>query len=195
MPEKLELLTLIKAFSESERAKLEPLILYITDSLKKWNAKLVKCEKGENIIYDSLMSEGYEIAPFRYQEEGEISEERKREKAQEPRFPDFFAFHVGEKEPSFEPWFFGDVKLKTKHEHLGIVNVNDYEGYWKWLRSGKILAPFKIFFYINETKGIYVHDLRDPKAEPSLETTITTMIGKPVYQIFLSEIKFWKKTG
>lgn len=167
---------------------------FLVDSVTEWNRRIAKGEKGENAIYDALMNEGYYIIKFPFEEEGEISIERKTEKREESRFPDALAIYQGKPEPSFEPYFFLDSKFKTKQKDLGIVNQNDYEGYWKWLRYGKILAPFKIFFYIDETKSIYIHDLRDPKAEPSLETTIKMMIGKPVYQIFLGEIRFWKKT-
>ena len=181
-------------YSKREFGILKNLLYSMRESAKQWNRKLVKCEKGENLIYDALIDVGYNIATFPYEEEGIISLERKIQKSKEPRFPDAFAMYVGEGDPSFESWFFLDPKFKSSSQYLGVVNVNDYDGYWKFLRYGKIQAPFKIFFYINDMKGIYVHNLRNPKRKPTLESTIEILRGKPIYKIYRSEIKFWKRT-
>jgi hypothetical protein len=164
--------------------KLDPIRIYqmATEIATQWNRRLVKGEKGENIIFDALMKEGYEITSFPMIKEGEVSFQRKKEKLKESRFPDALARYHGDLDPKF----------KSKKEYLGVVNVNDYNGYVKFLRNFTVQVPFKIFFYLNDLKEIWVHDLRKPYSDPSLELTITTLRGKPVYQIFRSELKLWK---
>jgi len=164
-----------------------------TQFAKEWNRKLVKGEKGENTVYDALRKIGYRVSPFRMLEEGEISLQRKKEKLQEPRFPDAFASYIGDDEPLFESCFFLDAKFKSNEAYLGVVNVIDYDGYVKFLRNFTVQVPFKIFFYLHDVKQIWIHDLRKPDDDPNLESTITILRGAEVYQIFRSELKRWRR--
>lgn len=175
--------------------KLDTLEIYrmATSFAKAWNRKLVKCEKGESAVYDTLIKEGYEITRFPMKEEKQISIQRKKEKLKESRFPDALARYHGDAEPPFESCFFLDVKYKTKSEHLGVVNTHDYDGYVAFLRNFTVLVPFKIFFYLDDIKAIWVHSLRNPHDAPSLKLTIENMRGKEVYRIFRSELELWRR--
>jgi hypothetical protein len=175
--------------------KLDPIAIYqaCTELASKWDQRIVKGEKGENVVYDALIEKGYEITRFPIKKEGNVSIERKKEKLKEPRFPDALARYHGDGEPCFESCFFLDAKYKAKSEYLGIVNVHDYNGYVKFLRNFTVQVPFKIFFYVKDAEQIWVHDLRKPHDAPDLDSTIETMRGKDVYRISRSELKLWKR--
>lgn len=159
----------------------------------EWEVKQVKASKGEKRVYDALIDVGYIIKENRMREEGEISKERKEEKLKQSRFPDATAICRSES-CIFGDYFFLDAKYKGSSEYLGIVNVNDYDGYFTFLRYGSVQVPFKIFFYLNDVGEIWFHNLRDPHAEPSLEPTKEIMgrPPKPVYRVFRSELELWK---
>ena len=177
--------------SREKYERLERIIQGIDKHVTNWGRKIAIAEYGENKVYDALMNEGYRIIEFRMKKEGIVSVERKQEKLKEPRFPDALAFSLKHKCP-FEEVFFLDPKTKKNESSLGLVNVNDYNGYWRYVRYGTVIATFKIFFYIYATKKIYVHNLRDPEQEPSLEETISPKYGKATYRIYDEELEFWK---
>lgn len=160
----------------------------------QWDVKQVKAKKAENKIINALIEDGYMVKENHMKEEGEISVTRKRKKLKEPRFPDATAICASES-CSFGDYFFLDAKYKGSSAYLGIVNVNDYDGYFAFLRYGHIQVPFKIFFYLHDVKQIWFHNLRDPCAKPNLESTIEIMghPPKPAYRIPHSELEFWKR--
>lgn len=164
-----------------------------TQVATEWNRRQVKAEKGENVICDALEEIGYSIKRYPMRAEGdEITIKRKEEKLKLPRFPDASAMYTRDDKPPFGNYFFFDSKFKSKSESLGLVNKLDYDGYFKFIRYGSVLVDVKIFFYIHETKQIWVHNLRDPTQEPSLDTTIEIMqYGREVYRIFDSELTRW----
>lgn len=183
-----------KVYPRNDYILLRKCLFTIEKQTEKWNVNLRLGKYGEDIIYDELKDIGYIIAKFDMKEEGKITVARKIEKSKESRFPDAFAFYVEKDEPFFDTWLFLDPKTKTKHKWLGIVNSDDYDGYWKFLRYGTVQAPFKLFYYIKETKKIYYHALRDPIQEPKLETTKKWLNRDYVYDLSqVNELTFWKK--
>jgi hypothetical protein len=127
---------------------------------KDWLEDIAKGKKGESIVYQTLIQHGYTIVPFILKEKEEIilTKEEKIERAREEKFvPDALAFKNG------EAWFI-DVKTKSKRKYLGWVNVRDYHKYWNFMKYLKTPA-FIIVFYIEETKEIWFHFLRNPNIE------------------------------
>ena len=168
-----------------------------------WNRKQEKASKGENAIIEALRRVNYEVMKYIITpEEEKISIERKKEKLKEHRFPDCCAFYHGFGKPVFDPCFFFDSKFKSKKSYLGIVNVVDYDGYFAFLRHGEVKIvfrdfkskhPFKIFFSLKDVNEIWIHNLRDPKSEPNLESTIEFFGSTKVYRIPLAELELWKR--
>lgn len=159
----------------------------------EWGHKQAKATKGEDIICDELEKIGYSVMRYPILDEGHISIARKKQKLKESRFPDGSAMYHGDGKAPFGDYFFFDAKYKTKSESLGLVNKVDYDGYFKFIRSGTVQVSVKIFFYIKETKQLWIHNLRNPQKEPNLDTTIETMqYGTKVYRMFDSELSLWK---
>jgi len=131
---------------------------------KHWVRDFAFGKKGEEIVYRVLEKRGYDVVRF---EEPPESKElftlwQKLERARDECFkPDAIIRKDG------KSWFC-DVKRKGKESSLGIVNVRDYDKYWIGITKRK--AKMLIFFLIDPTKEIYVHEVRDPTKKPLFPT-------------------------
>ena len=75
-----------------------------------------------------------------------------------------------------------EVKSKNSRNNF-VIDVNDYEPLYREFRP---VMPVKVYFYMKPLGEIFVHDLRDPKAPPSLR--IETQRNEAVYRIPLNEL-------
>lgn len=151
---------------------------------KDWLEDLAKGKKHELTIYNYLINKGYQVMPIiphnPEREKEKFTKQEKIERAKKTIFnPDFLV--VTETEV-----FFADVKGKTLFRDLGIVNVRDYEKYWRVMKQVKGVG-FKIYFAIKEDNSIHVHDkLRNPKGKPPFK--VVTFSDGDTYKIPPSEL-------
>ena len=174
-----------KSSSKEDFESLKAILAMVSKRALSWGRRLAKGREGESIIAKTLSEDGYHSIYFQHIDEGEISIARKKEKIRERRHPDYLAFHARRLDA-----FYYDAKYKTKREHLGVLNVVDYDGYWDLIRN--LEMPCKIFFYVKEDEAIWVHDVRDP-LDNDLRGTIEYMGSTPVYRIPRSELTFYKR--
>jgi hypothetical protein len=145
----------IKARTTTKKIKLENILKLA----KYWKRDSEIGSKWAQIIYSTLEQDGYKVMVYRDIDEGlNLPKERKVELSQAQIFkPDASIDEEGET-------IFIDAKGKSKITSLGWVNERDYRKYWNGITE--LGAKMRIYFYIEETREIYVHNLRDPDKEP-----------------------------